>query len=447
VAIYFCHSDNGNDANDGLDNIGVGLATATWTESTLTLTQNGHGYTYSAGDVIYISGGTGATVGLYEVTGSTSNDITLAATSTLPGVGDGNDFAAGDLATGDITSSDGPLLTITAAEDKPVAAGDTVFIHGGSTYFETVTLDVAGSSDTAPIIYRGYSTTLDDNGRAFLDGTTGNAIGGATGRDYRIFMNLNCTANAGVNIVSLGSTSTDRNVWKNCRFHDAAAGVTSFNDYCFFERCVFENLTSDACYGNLFVTCVGCVFRGCSGANIVRGESVQVINCLFYDMGSGSTAIWADFTGVNIICGNTIYGSQGGTDRGIFTGAGGIIQVCIFNNIITHCSVGIDLEDDWTGGWNIGYNNVLYDNTTDYQVNSGATTGKFTHSGEQTTDPGLVNPAADDYHITSSGSAYDNGFTGLEADSEDSYMPIGAATPSASGGGGPRVDKRGGKQV
>ncbi len=448
MAAYFVDSTTGNDANDGLDNIGLRLLTATWTEATLTLNHGAIGYTFALGDVIYINAGTGATVGLYEVTASTSTTTTIAATSSLPEVGDGNDFAAGDLGTGDIASSNGPKLTITGSEDIPVAPGDTVFIRGLSVYSETVTLDVAGGSDTNIIKWRGYKDVLDDNSRAFIDGTTGNAIGGGTGRDYRVFENLDLTANAGVAITNLGGTTTDRNVWKNVRWHDAAIGIVNFNDYCFFERCIFENLAGAACHGNLFVTVIGCVFKNCTGADILRGESVFVFDTLMYDVGANSMAIRADFTGVNMVIGCTLYGSQGGSDTAITLGAAGHLQLVMHNNIITHWTTGVDLNDDWGNGWNIGFNNVLYDNTADYEVNSGATSSKFTHTGEVTTNPSLVDPAGDDYTIPASGGAFEAGLTGFDVDGANSRRSIGASTPAAgaSGGGLLMPNKRGGKQ-
>lgn len=436
MATYFVDASSGNDANDGLDNIGVGLATATWTEATFTLTQNGHGYTFAAGDVINVLAGTGvAQTGLYEVESSTANNIVLVETSTLPGIQNASDFAAGNLATGDITSSDGPFLTIEASEDVPIAAGDHVWIRGGTTYNEVVTLDVAGTSDTALITWRGYTTTLDDNGRFKMDGqgVRQYCVYGATARDYRMWINMELTDST-TSLVLGQAAATDYHVFRNCYFHDAVAGITDVNDFIFCERCIFENLTGAACWGNISTTCTGCVFKNCSSTVIVRGESVFVLDCLFYDVGVSSVAITADFTGVNIIVGCTMYGSKDTADVAIQLSAVGHLQAIIYNNIITHWTVGIDLQDDWTNEWCIGYNNVLYDNGSDYEVNSGGTSGKFTHTGEVTANPTLVNPGGDDYSIPGSGGAYGAGLTGFDTDGADSNRSIGAFSPSSAGG-------------
>lgn len=442
MPIYFVDS-GGNDANDGLDNVGIGLATGTWEEATLILTQNGHGYTFATGDVIYLASGTGLTPGLYEPTASDGNTITFAATSSLPGVGDGNDIAAGDDATGDWASSDGPFQTINGAEDEPVAAGDTVWIISGTDYEESVTLDVSGTI-TSPITYRGYTTSLGDSGRAVIDGGSARAtcVNNGGGETHRVFENIELKL-ATADLVTNGNASYQ--VWKNCYFHNCVDGVVACNDHYTFERCIFKDLSGDGVYGDYCMTVVACVFDSVTGSSIIRGISVNVFGCLIYDVGVNTKAIYIEGDSTSVVGQNTLYGLKDTSDTAIYIAGAGVDQLVTFNNIITNWTAGIDCNDDCTTGFYSGFNNVLFSNTADYLVNTGATSGTFTFSGEQTADPDLGNPGSDDYTIPSGESAYDNGVTGFDADSVDSNMPIGAHTPAAGGGAG-GANKRGGKQ-
>lgn len=94
--------------------IAVALSAGTWTEATKTLTEAGAftDYTFTAGDRILITGGTGVTVGEYEVSSRTdANNIVLATSCSTAGA---------DLGTGDITSmgpnTSGSTLILPPAE-------------------------------------------------------------------------------------------------------------------------------------------------------------------------------------------------------------------------------------------------------------------------------------------------------------------------------------------
>ncbi len=86
--------------------LGFVFTTATWVESTKTLTKTGAftNYTWTAGDRIYITGGTGVTVGFYEIASKTSNNAIVLSTSLST--------ANIDLATGNIAASTGWTLTL-----------------------------------------------------------------------------------------------------------------------------------------------------------------------------------------------------------------------------------------------------------------------------------------------------------------------------------------------
>ena len=77
--------------------VGNAMTGGTWTNSTKTLTINSTGYTHVTGGQLYVRGGTGAVIGVYDIASKPGNTSLVLATS-LSGSG-------GDLATGDITCS------------------------------------------------------------------------------------------------------------------------------------------------------------------------------------------------------------------------------------------------------------------------------------------------------------------------------------------------------
>ncbi len=115
--------------------IDVTLATATWTAATKTLTQVGAfaSYTFTAGDVIVITGGTGAKIGAYVIASRTSDDAIVLSKS----------LASGDLSTGDITSVSGQASTVI---QTPAHVQNAVLLE---TRRLDVTADKAGITNVA----------------------------------------------------------------------------------------------------------------------------------------------------------------------------------------------------------------------------------------------------------------------------------------------------------
>lgn len=436
MAIRFVDS-GGNDANDGLDNIGVGLATATWTESTFTLIQSGHGYTFASGDVIYISGGTGATIGLYEVASSTANNIVLVETSTLLDVGNASDFAAGDLATGDITSSDGALLTADASMNA-VAAGDTVYLRSDKTYSERATIDTVGTS-TNSIRVVGYTTTLDDDGKVTIDAadTRISALTdslGAVGA-YYTFENIKFT-NATGNCVSL---SVDTIHWRNCEFTGAAIdGISSSGGGIICESCIFFDNASKGCDASSNCMFFGCTFEDCTDDGIEITQGI-VVNCIFINIGAVAIQFAGSAGELAAVYGCTIDGVGKNTTTGIeFPSVWG--PYVAINNIIYDCGTGISGHDNGNHRF-IGRNNLLNSNTTDY-----SNVNYRTEPGEVTSAPGFNDEAGEDYTLGGGSPAIKTGFDVYETEGTTQSMDIGALQKGGGEGGLLMPNKRGGKQ-
>jgi len=434
MAQYFVQP-GGNDSNDGRDNIGVGLSTATWTESTHTLTQAGHGHSFVAGDVIYLSGGTGVTTGLYQVTGVTSNDILLAETSSLPGVGNASDVAAGDLSTGDITSSDGPRATIQAASNLLADNTlDRVWIRGGTDYTEMVTFAHEASNEADRVEYVGYTSTLGDNGRFVVDGESSrdHAFDNSdSGPSHTAWINMevkNCNAQC----VDIGGLEAV--FFKNCYFHDSAGGVFSGTDHISADRCVFDTLTGVGIEGDQNVVVTNCTFADCTGSQCIRGEQVTVVGCLFYGGNNNLKAVEFFFDGISLVCNNTIVGVEGNASGAIFMSGSGQDNLIAFNNIIVDWDTAFEHgTTDMTGNLTYSiYNNLLFSNGTDY-------TQMPTGENHVTSDPSFVDSGSDDYSLPSTSPAIGAGVSAFDnSDLPDgsSNQNIGAQQSAVTGGGG-----------
>lgn len=439
MAIRFVDS-GGNDANDGLDNIGVGLATATWTDATFTLTQNGHGYTFATGDVIYISAGTGATPGLYEVDSSTANNIVLVETSTLRDVGNASDFAAGDLATGDIASSDGALLTGDVAMNA-VAAGDIVYMRSDKTYTELLTIDTVGTT-AAAIRFQGYTTTLDDAGRATIDAENARAncvddsLGPVGG--YYVFQNIvfHDATGDGVNV------SLNHMNFKNCHFTSHGTdGINTSGNAIQAESCLFSVLGGKGMDGGTVCVAIGCKFLNIT-ADGIEIDHGTVINCLFYNCGSTAVQFLGAAGFTCIVYGCTIDGNAKTTNTGIDFPPAAWGAFTAVNNIIYDCGVGIDGVANGGQGRLMSRSNLLNNNTTDYGNSS-----YETFIDEVTTAPAFTNEAGGDYTLGAS-DAVGAGFDGYAIDGSTQAADMGFLQKDISGGGGGLLmpNKRAGKQ-
>ena len=439
MAIRFVDA-GGNDTNDGLDNCGAALTGADWTESTFTLTEAAHGYTFATGDVIYLSAGTGVTVGLYEVASSTSSTIVLVETSTLLDVGNASDVAAGDLSNSDITSSDGPDLTGDAAMNA-VAAGDTVYMRSDKTYSELLTIDTVGTT-TSAIRFVGYTTTLDDDGQAEIAAadTRTNCIADSLGGVgfYYTFENYKFTQGTG-DCVNISGNAVH---WRNCEFTGAAAdGLASSGNGMVCESCIFFDNGAKGCDAGTNCLFFGCTFEDCVGDAIEVTYGV-VINCVFINITGDAIAFLGSNGFLCVVYGCTIDGVADNTTVGIQFPVSFWGPFAAINNIIYDCATGMAGQDNGNHRF-IGRNNLLNANTTDY-----ANTGYRTEPGEVTTAPQFTNEAGEDYTLGSSSPAKAVGFDAYETEGTTQGADIGALAVVAGAGGGGLLspNKRAGKQ-
>ncbi len=424
MAFFFVDTSTGNDANDGRDNIGVGLATATWTESTFTLTQAGHGYTFATGDVIYLSAGTGVTVDLYEVVSSTVNNIVLKETSTLPGIGNASDLAAGDLASADITSSSGPEATIQAAEDDR-STGDDVWIRASATYSETFDIGTVVGATTNPSIFEGYTTTLGDDGKITIDGGSSRASGitdSITSNAYVVIKNFiiqNHTSH-GVDF------ALDMVRFLRCDFlNNGGSGALCDNDMT-FEDCHFAGNSGGGVDCDVTLAMHGCLVETNTGNGVEALTGVVLMSDFFSNSGDAISMGGANVS-PRIAVNNTIDGDSKDTNKGInFSTSFTTIGFCI-NNLVYDCVTGLE----WTGAEMVGSsNNLVNSNTSDY----GGTAA--TWDDEVTGAPVFTDEAGGDRTLDTGSPAIGAGRDAATQLGVTDNMDIGAFQTAGAGGGG-----------
>lgn len=431
TANYFVSATNGNDANDGLDNIGVGLATATWTAATYTLTQAGHGYTYSAGDVIAITGGTGATAGLYQVASSTANTIVLEATATIPRCSDGGDLAAGDLGAGDITSSDGPWQTIDNAMNNVLAADDThVFVRNEATYVESPSIDTAVTYGRQTCAFEGYGTTPGDDTQITIQGQLVDSI--ATHIHYA-FKNIIFDANGAVaNCVNISSYEL---CFRKCKFVNATGNGFQGVQAAWFWDCDFEDNGGDGAICGAMGAFFNCRFYRNTLSAIDCSSTLLCWNCTFFSNGALAMDGGASNETHVIAINCTVDGDSKDTITGVNKSIAFRGMVAVINTIIYDCANG---ENSIHRERSLLLYNLFNSNITDH-VNTGED-----QEGTFVTDaPDFVNEVAGaDYTLNSGSPAVSAGHDAAN------NMDIGShqRTAAAGGGGLLGVNKRGNKQ-
>jgi hypothetical protein len=255
-------------------------------------------------------------------------------------------------------------LTLNGIEDKPVVAGDTVYVGPGA-YRETLTVDVAGSSGS-PITYIGDATGEHTDGVGGVVRITGsnndqsavraNCINMPNARSFRTFRGFQFDGNSGHHI-NLQPSSSNLIV----------------------EDCVFLPCTtgSSACV-NLMGTGTGHIIRRCflmnPGPGILATHTSTVNdtgmlweNCVAI-IGGVAYAFRSERVGGITVKNCTVLAGEAGMRVNIALAAGQTMQV--YNCVITGCNQALvattlgELVED--------YNNVFGNNNARSNVNAGA---------------------------------------------------------------------------
>lgn len=216
------------------------------------------------------------------------------------------------------------LATLNGAEDKPVVAGDTVYVAPG-VYRETLTVDVSGTAG-AYISYIGdvsgehtggiggpVRVTGSDNDQT---ATRANCITQIAGRDYRLFRGFTFDMTTGFLIN--GAQSPEHWIIEDCSFSDTnsfsieMAGDDQVDIR--IRRCAFLGACTQTTSRLRFNSGGGiqdsdhvvenCLFIGGGhGVNIDDVGGIDIRNCLFYNIDNGvriTDALPVGYTAVNI---------------------------------------------------------------------------------------------------------------------------------------------------
>lgn len=334
-------------------------------------------------------------------------------------------------------SGDGSLLSPWATLEeaytgipRDTANGDKINIKGTHyppTMMPPTAVDIAAEygvpTQTAPLILRGYGSSVNDGTRGIMDGTDGFGgdnnivVLGGTTVDFLYVIDMEIR-NAGtarvvdigdhcifINCIIRGSTtnglSSDTGLFvSNCRFTDINANGILCEQSGWIWRCVFDNDTNDSGDMDYAIKLDGDVLA-ITGFNTIGMAVIE--NCIF-DLDSDSKGINLQSGGGSgessqesvrcFINNNSFYTSGTGT-YGITGTSGAKDQevICQNNCVEGFATTGFRLRSGWGlfHGGNAGYNNTAnFDISGDVVFTWGASTNSALGASPYT-NPGTNN--------------------------------------------------------
>lgn len=311
MGFKFVESINGNDANDGLDNVGFSLTTATYIASTKYLTQTDAflSWTYFTGAQIYISGGTGATPGLYPIVARISKDTIELGTA----------LAGGDLGTGDITSSNGPWKTVTHAVVTPgMSSGDVCLCQGSESPTTTIipTTALNGSLANGLTTIKGVGPTWEFDGTKFTIDASGVVSNTPamriTAMAWFAVWGFEIVNTPGASSYAIQTTSTNYALWvHDCKFNNNAgrgfSGGGMFGGL--VTKCSANNNGGDP----FLAMEEGCLVFACemkANSGIANGQSCVFLGCIIDDSTSHGFSMGVAQRGTHLV--NCVINANGG---------------------------------------------------------------------------------------------------------------------------------------
>lgn len=396
-----------NDTNDGRDAFGFALTAATFTNATKTLSQTGAftSYTFTAGDQIYISGGTGVTAGLYEIASKTSNDAIVL----VADIGGTNPT--------DVTSSNGPWATIQKGLDTAIA-GDTVRICADGTHAPTLELDIDTNSGTVDdvIVHTGATA------RGVVDGTRPTIQPGVDDRailfgavSHIRLQHLDVDAqNTG--LVGIHAQLANHIRFLRVNVHDSqGAGFDVDADKTFqLVGCEAANNSTIGFSVRGHTILLGCSSHGNGtiGINVTGIRDVTLSHCLVYGNGDdGIQFASGTFMTLNVL--NCTIDKNGGHGVDMLNSATSS-QFCLFNSIISnHSGVGkYGVNRNGSEQWGMAGNNLYYNNTAHVDSSGGVSETDFDSIEDQDPDYTSTTLGSEDYALQSTSPAIDAGYPG-----------------------------------
>ena len=325
-----------------------------------------------------------------------------------------------------VTGSDGnsgtgtteAWVTIQQAANT-VAAGDTVYVKGGSGYSEAVEFTTVGSSSNV-ITFEGYTTTPGDGGLAELDG--GSSLSSGIYNATLSYCNwiirnfeVHDYTDTGISI-----PQSDNVCIENCIVYgNGSAGIQSDNDTSLIRCKIYNNGGRGAQIDNDGIVIFCEVYNNSSHGLYLQPKTI-VYGCEVY----GNVNDNVFFNNAGTVISSTIDGDGKTSTNGINLNNNlGLVSI---NNIIYDCGTGINGYSE-TISLNYGENNILYNNTTDY-----SNWPSRCQASDITSAPSFTDEANGDYTLASDSPARNAGAdvsgTGSTGMDIGAYQSIDAGT-------------------
>jgi hypothetical protein len=371
-AIDYCHATAAIVTNTD----GAGAGTTTFTSAGSTFTK------VMVGNLLHITnGGTGLTVGWYEIVSFT--DATHVVLDRTFGTGTGATFFVGGAISLNSTLDD-DFFDI-------VVAGGTVWVYaGGGTVSLAEAVDPANQgSTTASSAIWGYNTVRGDNpigsDRPTINAAANNfAIASRWIAAYLIV--LTTTANG------FGNTGGDARQFvfvKSVNKSTSGGNAFTVNTNSLFLGCEAISYGDDGFVVNGSTRFIGCWAHACKNraydASGTNGNTLTMINCIASDFVSTGIATCSDFNGPFIITveGCTIHGTNDTRGTGVNMSDGVLRYLfgCIISGCVTGVSRSTALPD----------NSWIYDDFNDYWNNDTDVSNWFKGPSDLAVNPSFTN--------------------------------------------------------
>ena len=342
--------------------------TITNSTTTATVTQNGHGYSNS--DTVKIQGATeDAYNGNFVISNVTTNtyDYTMGSDPGGSATGSplasklnlsGDDGTTSALAWADLQYALDQTTRSTSGDRFNIKAGTSEVLNGtlSTTEYES---GVGIPTQNGPLLFQGYTTTSQDQGKATISGDSRYSVWFSTSRDYINFLDLR--------LIDSGS-----------------ATVLQFDDGCSVIRCEISGTTGDLinsdnyfllsqCYlangQRVYLGGAQCQMEWCFVSGLTTGIYcwyTKIRNCFFFECGNAIELV--NLQG-EIATNNSLLNTDN-TGTGVTCDTPNFSPTQVVNNIVEGFSKGFD----WTsGGTRYVYfkYNAAYNNTTNYDTVDG----------------------------------------------------------------------------
>ena len=349
--------------------------TITNSTTTATVTQNSHGYSNS--DTVKIQGATeDAYNGNFTISNVTTNTYDYTMGSDPGGSATGSPLASKlNLSGDDGTTSALAWADLQYALDQTTrnTSGDRFNIKAGTSEVLNGTLSVSSygtPSFNGPLVFQGYTTTSEDQGKATISGDGRYSVWYSTGYDHINFLDLRLI-NSGNNRVLFFDDSCSL---IRCEVSGSTTALVESDSYTFVSQCYFTDGTAISLNGS---NCIieHCFFQNTGTTDFTTAAGswyITILRCFFYLDNASKAIEMPNLAGIKAE--NNSILSNGGTAYGILFDTGTNLPGAAVNNIVEGFSGAGGRGYNWTAvsrDYRYFKYNAAYNNTTNYDTVDG----------------------------------------------------------------------------